>query len=134
VFFCSVHGDPRELYPWYAGYADETGSGKGFGCNLNLPLAAGTENAGYVEAVETGLAAIRKFGATALIVSLGFDAHAGDPTANLAVNCEGFRDIGRHIGSLGLPTLLVQEGGYIVEKLGDNLTAFLGGFFEARSL
>ena len=42
VFFCSVHGDPRELYPWYAGYGDETGSGKGFGCNLNLPLAAGT--------------------------------------------------------------------------------------------
>ena len=44
VFFCSVHGDPRELYPWYAGYADETGAGRGLGCNLNLPLAAGTEN------------------------------------------------------------------------------------------
>ncbi|HEY2616531.1 MAG TPA: histone deacetylase family protein [Acetobacteraceae bacterium] len=132
VFFCSVHGDPRWLYPWYAGYDDETGAGKGFGCNLNLSLAPDTDNAGYVEAVDAGLSAIRKFGASALIVSLGFDAHVGDPTANLAVTGEGFRAIGQHIGSLGLPTLLVQEGGYIVEKLGDNLTAFLGGFLPTR--
>jgi acetoin utilization deacetylase AcuC-like enzyme len=134
IFFCSVHGDPCELYPWYAGYADETGAGKGLGCNLNLPLMAGTENDGYVAAVDMGLAAIRRFGASGLIVSLGFDAHVGDPTANLAVTGEGFRTIGQHIGSFGLPTLLVQEGGYIVEKLGDNLTAFLGGFLEARLL
>jgi acetoin utilization deacetylase AcuC-like enzyme len=132
VFFCSVHGDPDGLYPWYAGYTDETGSGSGLGCNLNLPLAAGTENAGYVEAVEAGLEAIGRFGASVLIVSLGFDAHAGDPTANLAVTGEGFRTIGQRIGSLGLPTLLVQEGGYIVEQLGDNLTAFLDGFLPTR--
>ncbi len=121
-----------ELYPWYAGYPDETGAGKGLGCNLNLPLAAGTENAGYVEAVEAGLAAIRRFGASALIVSLGFDAHVGDPTANLAVTAEGFHTIGQRIGSLGLPTLLVQEGGYIVERLGGNLAAFLDGFMPTR--
>jgi acetoin utilization deacetylase AcuC-like enzyme len=132
VYFCSVHGDPRMLYPWYAGYEDETGAGKGVGCNLNLPLAAGTENSGYVAAVDAGLAAIRRFGASALIVSLGFDAQAGDPTANLSVTGEGFRSIGQQIGGLGLPTLLVQEGGYLVEKLGDNLAAFLGGFLAAR--
>jgi acetoin utilization deacetylase AcuC-like enzyme len=102
------------------------------GCNLNLPLAAGTENSGYVAAVDAGLAAIRRFGASALIVSLGFDAQAGDPTANLSVTGEGFRTIGQQIGGLGLPTLLAQEGGYLVEKLGDNLAAFLGGFLAAR--
>jgi len=132
VFFCSVHGDPRELYPWYAGYADETGTGRGLNCNLNLPLPAGTENKGFVEAIDKGLAAIRRFGATVLVVSLGFDAHLGDPTANLAVTGEGFREIGARIGAFGLPTLLVQEGGYIVEKLADNLTAFLSGFLPAR--
>jgi acetoin utilization deacetylase AcuC-like enzyme len=132
VFFCSVHGDPRELYPWYAGYPDETGTGRGAGCNLNLPLPAGTENPGYTAAVEQGLDAIRKFGASVLIVSLGFDAHLGDPTANLAVTGEGFRAIGERIGGFGLPTLLVQEGGYIVEKLGDNLAAFLEGFLPRR--
>lgn len=132
VFFCSVHSDPRELYPWYAGYADETGSGHGVGCNLNLPLTAGTGDAGYVGSVENGLDAIQKFGASVLIISLGFDAHIGDPTANLAVTAEGFRSVGQRIGSFGLPTLLVQEGGYIVEKLGDNLTAFLNGFLPER--
>jgi acetoin utilization deacetylase AcuC-like enzyme len=132
VFFCSVHGDPRGLYPWYAGYEDETGTGKGLGCSLNLPLAAATANAGYVEAVEKGLAAIGKFGASVLIISLGFDAHVGDPTANLAVTGEGFRAIGQRIGSFGVPVLLVQEGGYIVQKLGDNLAAFLDGFLPAR--
>jgi acetoin utilization deacetylase AcuC-like enzyme len=133
VFFCSVHGDPRGLYPWYAGYADETGSGRGAGCNLNLPLVEDTANRGFVDAIEAGLAAIRRFGATALVLSLGFDAHVGDPTANLAVTAEGFKAIGQRIGSTGLPTLLVQEGGYIVEKLGDNLTAFLEGFLPVRS-
>ncbi len=64
VFFCSVHGDPRELYPWYAGYADETGAGRGAGCNLNLPLPAGTENPRYVTAIEAGLEAIRRFDAS----------------------------------------------------------------------
>lgn len=132
VFFCSVHSDPRELYPWYAGYADETGTGRGSGSNLNLPLPAGTQNAGYVAAVEDGLDAIHRFGASVLIISLGFDAHIGDPTANLAVDGEGFRAIGKRIGSFGSPTLLVQEGGYIVEKLGDNLTEFLNGFLPAR--
>jgi acetoin utilization deacetylase AcuC-like enzyme len=132
VFFCSVHGDPRGLYPWYAGYEDETGTGRGLGYNLNLPLAAGTENAGYIAAVERGLEAIQKFGASVLIISLGFDAHLGDPTANLAVTGDGFRAIGERIGSIDVPVLLVQEGGYIVEKLGDNLHAFLSGFLPAR--
>jgi acetoin utilization deacetylase AcuC-like enzyme len=132
VFFCSVHGDPRELYPWYAGYGDETGTGRGLGCNLNVPLPAGTEDRGFLNAVETGLAAIRRSGVSVLIVSLGFDAHVGDPTANLAVTAEGFCAVGECIGALGLPTLLVQEGGYIVEKLGDNLTAFLDGFLPQR--
>jgi acetoin utilization deacetylase AcuC-like enzyme len=133
VFFCSVHGDPRGLYPWYAGYVDETGSGRGLGCNLNLPLAAGTENADFVAAIDKGLAAIRTFGANVLIISLGFDAQAGDPTANLAVTADGFREIGKHIGQFGVPTLLVQEGGYFVEKLAENLEAFLSGFLPERA-
>ena len=132
AFFCSVHGDPRGLYPWYAGYEDETGAGRGLGCNLNLPLAAGTGDTGYAAAVEQGLEAIRKFGASVLIISLGFDAYVGDPTANLAVTVEGFRAIGQRIGSVEVPVLLVQEGGYIVEKLGDNLSAFLNGFLPER--
>jgi acetoin utilization deacetylase AcuC-like enzyme len=95
------------------------------------PAAPG--DAGFVEAVEKGLSAIRKFGASVLVISLGFDAQAGDPTANLAVRRDGFRTIGERIGAFGLPTVLVQEGGYLIEKLTDNLSAFLAGFLDARS-
>ena len=84
-------------------------------------------------AVETGLEAIAKTAPAVLVISLGFDAHAGDPTANLAATSEGFRAIGQRIGSLGLPTLLIQEGGYIVEKLDENLTAFLTAYRAART-
>ena len=66
-------------------------------------------------------------------MSLGFDALQGDPTANLAVTTEAFAVAGGLIGGLSLPTVLVQEGGYVVERLADNLTAFLQGFFAARA-
>ncbi|MBN8872561.1 MAG: histone deacetylase family protein [Rhodospirillales bacterium] len=127
VHYVSVHGDPATLYPFYAGYADETGTGRGLGANLNLPLPPGTRDDGFVAAVRTGLDAIVSRRPTVLVVSLGFDAHEGDPTANLAASSEGFRAIGAALAQIGLPILLVQEGGYIVEKLPANLTAFLAG-------
>jgi acetoin utilization deacetylase AcuC-like enzyme len=128
VFYVSVHGDPATLYPWYAGYADETGEGRGLGWNLNLPLSPGTQDAAFAAAVGQGLDAIAATKPAALIVSVGFDAQAGDPAANLAVNAAGFEAVGRQVAEAGLPTVLIQEGGYLVERLGANLTAFLTGF------
>jgi acetoin utilization deacetylase AcuC-like enzyme len=127
VHYVSVHGDPAGLYPWFAGYADETGAGRGLGWNLNLPLPAGARDGQFTAAVEQGLDAIAGKRPAALIVSVGFDAQKGDPAANLAVGAEGFATTGRQIASLGLPTVLIQEGGYLVERLGINLTAFLAG-------
>jgi acetoin utilization deacetylase AcuC-like enzyme len=48
------------------------------------------------------------------------------------VTTDGFRRIGSAIARLGLPTALVQEGGYLSDILGQNLTAVLGGFEAAR--
>jgi acetoin utilization deacetylase AcuC-like enzyme len=127
VHYVSVHGDPAFLYPWFAGYADETGQGRGLGCNLNLPLAPGTGNTGFIEAVASGLEAIVARRPAALIVSLGFDAQEGDPAANLAVNAEGFAAVGRLVAQAGVPTVLIQEGGYLVSHLAANLSAFLRG-------
>ena len=132
VFFCSVHEDPNATYPWYAGYADETGVGGGGGANLNLPLPPGTGDAGWLAAVARGVAAVGQARAQVLVVSLGFDAAAGDPTANLQVSPDGFQAAGRLIAQAGLPTVLVQEGGYLIERLGGNLHAFLDGFLGAR--
>ena len=54
VHYVSVHGDPAGLYPWFAGYADETGQGRGLGCNLNLPLPPGADDDAFVAAVGAG--------------------------------------------------------------------------------
>jgi acetoin utilization deacetylase AcuC-like enzyme len=127
VFYASIHGDPATLYPWYAGYTDETGEGRGAGWNLNLPLPPGAKDAAFAEAVKRGLEAIAAKQPAALIVSVGFDAQEGDPAANLAVGAAAFEAAGRYVGKAGVPTVLIQEGGYLVERLGANLAAFLVG-------
>ena len=127
VHYVSVHGDPAGLYPWFAGYADETGEGRGLGWNLNLPLPPGARDDAFSAAVRQGLDAIAGKQPAILVVSLGFDAQHGDPAANLAVGAAGFEAVGRQVAALGVPTVLIQEGGYLVERLGANLTAFLTG-------
>lgn len=128
VLTVSVHVDPRAYYPWFIGYAHETGSelGEGFNRNLVLPVGAGDD--AFLAAVDQGLAAIRDFGAEALVLSLGYDAHAQDPLTALTVTTPGFARLGEVIRGFGLPTVIVQEGGYGIEVIGDCLDAFLTGF------
>ena len=67
-----------------------------------------------------------------MVIALGLDASEKDPLAFLAVTTAGFEAIGRRLGGTDWPTLLVQEGGYISDILGDNLAAVLKGFEAAR--
>src|SRR4029077_10514208 len=106
--------------------------GPGLGANLNIPLAKGTGDDGYLQALEGAKKTIEAFAPGALVVALGLDASEHDPLAGLAVTTNGFRRIGAAIARLGLPTVLVQEGGYLSDILGANLTAVLAGFEEAR--
>ncbi len=128
VLTVSVHADPSNFYPFFWGYADEQGSGAGVGANLNLPLPLGSGDEAFLTALRIGLAKVRAFGAEALVVALGLDAFAGDPFAGLAVTEGGFRHIAAEISRLDLPSVLVQEGGYLCPELGQNLLAFLDGF------
>jgi len=128
VLFASVHGDPNGYYPWYVGHAEERGGGRGIGYNLNLPLAAGTGDEGWLGALDTGLAAIRRFGADALVVSLGFDASRDEPLGYLQVTADGFAQAAARIAALRLPAAIVQEGGYNVEVIGTLLQGFLSAY------
>ena len=88
----------------------------------------GTGDAGFMAALEAGMQAIASWGADTLVLALGLDAFEGDPFAGLAVTTQGFGRIGRAVAAMGLPTLIVQEGGYLCPELGDNLEAVLRGF------
>ncbi len=128
VLTVSLHADPSGFYPFFWGYAQERGQGQGEGCNLNLPLPRGTGDDDYLDALDNAFKRITAFAPGDLVIALGLDAYVGDPLAGLAITTAGFGSIGQAIGSLGLPTLLVQEGGYLSPALGDNLASFLAGF------
>ena len=128
VLFASIHADPATDYPFYWGHADETGEGAGTGATLNLPLPRGTRLADFTRALDTALARIAAFAPDLLICSYGADTYAGDPISHFAIDTGDYPQIARRIGSLSLPTLIVMEGGYAVDRLGENVAAFLSGF------
>lgn len=132
VLTVSLHGDPADFYPFFAGYRGETGEGQGAGYNVNDPLDRGTGDAAYLQHLADALARVRRFSPDVLVVALGLDASEHDPLAFLAISTDGFARIGESLGALGMPTVLVQEGGYLTEHLGANLAAVLGGFETAH--
>ncbi|MGS4947067.1 histone deacetylase family protein [Meridianimarinicoccus sp. RP-17] len=133
VLTVSIHADPARFYPFFWGHAQERGEGPGLGANLNLPLARGTDDARFMAALSVALDRIDAFGADVVVVALGLDAHVDDPFQGLAVTTDGFRSMAAAIAGLGRPLLMVQEGGYVSDALGDNLTAFLSGVEEGAA-
>lgn len=127
VLTVSIHADPARFYPFFWGHGHERGEGAGLGANLNLPLERGTGDDDYLATLDRALERVAAFGCSALVVALGLDAHEEDPFQGLGVTTSGFARIGAAIAGLGLPALYVQEGGYLSDALGPNLTSFLSG-------
>jgi acetoin utilization deacetylase AcuC-like enzyme len=131
VLYASLHGDPATAFPYFLGYADETGKGAGLGCNLNIPLPAGTAFPIWRDALARLMSRIVEFRPDALVVSLGVDTFAGDPISFFKLQSADYSTLGRMLGTLGLPTLFVFEGGYAVTEVGVNTVNVLTGFEEA---
>ena len=125
VFVCSIHVDPATYPTYYLGYADERGEGAGEGATLNLTLEPGTPQDAILEQFAEGVRAIKEFGAEALVISLGFDMAEDDPLSEVHMTGTGFETMAREIVRMGLPTALIQEGGYLGPSLSDNAEIFL---------
>ncbi|HPF70170.1 MAG TPA: acetylpolyamine amidohydrolase [Candidatus Krumholzibacteria bacterium] len=130
VLTVSIHGSPRFAYPYFSGFADEQGVGAGLGYNLNLPLPEKVEGPRYREALGQALRRIRGFDPAVLVVALGLDTAKGDPTGTWNLTADDLLENGRRVGELGLPTLVVQEGGYRTRTLGRNARAFFEGLHK----
>lgn len=129
VLTVSIHADPTRFYPFFLGYANEAGEAAGEGFNLNLPLPRGSSDPVFLSALNIALDRIKAYQPGALVIALGLDAYQGDPFAGLEISTDGFADIGKLIATkLHLPTLIVQEGGYLCDGLADNLVAFLQAY------
>lgn len=132
VLVASVHVDPGAgWFPHFLGFADEHGAGAGDGANLNVPVAPGSGDEPWLDAVRLAAEWAANSGAEALVVPLGVDAAAADPESPLDVSATGFREAGRLLGALGLPTVLVQEGGYDLATIGSLVLEVLLGIEQA---
>ncbi len=124
VFYVSVHGDPGNFYPVVSGYEDERGAGAGHGYNLNMPMPHGSSEEYFLGRIDEAMRAVSLFAPDLLIVTLGFDIYEGDPQAKVSVSSKGFARMAERFADSGTPLLVIQEGGYDLESLGENTRQF----------
>ena len=133
VLYVSLHGDPNHAYPYFAGFAAETGAGKGEGANLNLPLPRGCTAERYFDALGRALQVVAEFDSPIVVVSLGLDTYGGDPIADFSLTTADLHEMGRRVASLESRLVILQEGGYRISHLGANACQWLRGA-QGRSL
>jgi acetoin utilization deacetylase AcuC-like enzyme len=127
VMYVSLHGDPDRAYPYFVGYADETGAGKGAHANLNLPLPLACDDRTFLDRLDEACEAAARFRPEFAVVSLGVDTYREDPLSDLDVTQEIFGASGARVADLGLPMVVLQEGGYFGPQLGENVRLWLRG-------
>jgi acetoin utilization deacetylase AcuC-like enzyme/GNAT superfamily N-acetyltransferase len=130
VLTVSIHGHPQFAYPYFSGFAEEYGEGEGRGYNVNFPLPENVTPQAYKITLGRALRNISGFEPSALVVCLGLDTAKGDPTGSWSMKAKDFKEMGRMIGSLRRPTLVVQEGGYNTRNLGVNAKNFFLGLYH----
>jgi acetoin utilization deacetylase AcuC-like enzyme/GNAT superfamily N-acetyltransferase len=127
VLTVSIHGHPEFAYPYFTGFREEVGEGAGEGFNHNLLLPERTDAVKYRRTLAEALGRIEAFAPEFLVLALGLDTAKGDPTGTWSLTAKDFEVNGRLIGELGLPTLVIQEGGYRSRTLGVNVRRFFAG-------
>ena len=127
VYYISIHGDPKEFYPWISGFPWEVGEGEGEGYNLNLPLNERASWKEYSKALEKAINEIKDFEPEILLISMGFDTHKEDPLGKFELEDEDFYRMGYMIAQLDVPKLVVQEGGYNPKACGRAAIKFFTG-------
>lgn len=134
VLTISIHADPNFEYPHFFGFKNEIGKGFGEGYNINYPLPAGIGGSVYIKTLKKALKNLRSFKPDFLVLALGFDTAKGDPTGTWKLQKHDFRSIGKLIGAVKIPILVVQEGGYNIRSLGVNARYFFTGLWEGMYL
>lgn len=131
VLTVSIHGNPDGLFPYFTGRESEQGSGVGEGYNVNIPLAQQTGDRAYSIALARACNRITAFAPTYLVVSVGYDAHVSDPIGGFTLSTSMYHRIARSIAKLQIPTVLIQEGGYNVQTLGEISQSFVDGIVSS---
>jgi len=130
VLTLSIHGHPHFAFPYFSGFADERGRGVGDRFNINIPLGERVNGEQYREALGKALRRLVRFKPQFLVVALGLDTANGDPTGSWSLKPKDFQANGKMLGTLRIPTIVVQEGGYRIRSIGKNARHFFLGLWE----
>jgi acetoin utilization deacetylase AcuC-like enzyme len=130
ILLVSIHGDPAYSYPYLTGFETEN-SAK----NINYPLPPGIDDKRYLDTVKMALKDMKSFGIAYLVVSLGVDTFEHDQLGNFKLTSGIYERIARLIiESLGIPVLIIMEGGYNIDHLAGNVISFLIPFAGSSQL
>ncbi len=127
VLTTSIHMDPTYEYPFFWGFANETGGADAPEGNVNVPLPIGVDDTEYLDALDGVLKRVRSFGPDALVIALGVDTYRDDPLGRFDLTGSAYGRIAAQIASLDVPTVVTMEGGYDLNSLGANVATFLLG-------
>lgn len=138
TLYISIHEHPSFSYPG-TGWAEERGSGGGFGTILNIPLAPGSADAAILAALDGPvLSLLNQFEPDAMIIAAGFDGHRQDDMSGLNYSTGVYGQIGRRIGAWSRTLcdgrfISILEGGYCLPVLADCVEAYLSGSSSRES-
>jgi acetoin utilization deacetylase AcuC-like enzyme len=124
----SVHRDPIDKFPYYSGLEDEVGLSSGYGWNYNFCLQKETKEEKYLQTLDLALAKIKEKKCDFLVISAGFDTYKLDPICDFELEIETYTKIANKIKKLNLPIVILQEGGYHLQDLGECVSSFLEPF------
>lgn len=136
ILYFSIHQWPH--YPG-TGRRDETGEKAGKGHTINVPVAAGSTDTDFLDALRDVLRpAIDRFRPEFILISAGFDAHTDDPLSRTMVTTNGFAEMTREVAQMATThcksrIVSVLEGGYSFGALSDSVEAHLKAMMEAAS-
>lgn len=127
VLTCSIHEDGRTLFPGTGG-TEETGAEFS---SFNVPIEAWTSGDVWLDAfMQTVPAAVEAFGAQAVVLQMGTDAHYLDPLAHICCVQQDWLGAVKAVAGWGLPTVAIGGGGYdmtTVPRMWTSACLTLGG-------
>ncbi len=132
VFYVSIHEHPTFSFPG-TGFSEETGSGRGLGATLNIPLLPGKGDAEVREACQRLIEpALERFQPEAMLIAAGFDGHRLDDMSGLAYSTELYGWLGTRLAALARRhcqgrMVSILEGGYHLESLGASAVQYCLG-------
>ncbi|MCL2398999.1 MAG: class II histone deacetylase [Defluviitaleaceae bacterium] len=116
VLYISLHQEGLEAVG--RGEIDHIGEGEGKGFTVNIPLYAGTGDAGYIYAMEQIVKPMTdNFKPQLIIISAGQDANFFDPLARMMLTTKGYRKMTKIMMELANvhckgKLICTHEGGY----------------------